>query len=491
MEQTASADKSEVNRLRKRSSLTARIVLIVFLGTGIPTGLFTSWITRQQIDHLEAEHLRTLKDISQKTTAAIAKSVWDMALDDSLPVLRAATDNSAVSAIDIISPDGPTLLTVGSPGSSVLERQTPIDGPILFDGQSIGTLRLWPDHAPLRATLRDLWFQSLAHAIGVVLATLILTWLMIEKALLRPLRRLHRDAQALSEMKLETSFDWRGTTEIGAVGHSLNEARERLRASIEDLNQKVEQRTQQVVEAERHSALSMMAAGMAHEINNPIAIIAGQAQRIRRQMSRGGSPDPAILTDAIDKIESTVERVSKITKSLRTYSRDGSHDPFEPTDLRSIVKDSESLLGQRLKTHSVGWETELPESPVLVQARVVELGQVMINLIGNALDAVESGPAQERRWIRVRLDQNNGLARLEVVDSGPGIPPEVRERLMTPFFTTKPIGKGTGLGLSISRTIIESHGGTLSLAPDSPNTCFVITLPLSAASSPPGQSQAS
>jgi signal transduction histidine kinase len=109
-----------------------------------------------------------------------------------------------------------------------------------------------------------------------------------------------------------------------------------------------------------------------------------------------------------------------------------------------------------------------------LDCREVQLSQVILNLLNNAFDAISELP---NKWVHLESRMNEGIIEIRVIDSGSGIPEELREKILQPFFTTKEVGQGTGLGLSISKGIIESHGGTLSIDIKSQNTCFVIQIP--------------
>ena len=231
-----------------------------------------------------------------------------------------------------------------------------------------------------------------------------------------------------------------------------------------------------LVQASKMSTLGEMAGGIAHEINNPLAIISGKAHQLKSQLMRNGL-DPESGIRNLEKIEATALRISKIIRGLRSFSRNSDHDPFIPTPLNSIIEDTLELCRERFKNHSI--ELRVSEIPDLsFSCRSAQISQVLLNLLNNAHDAIET---KDEKWVALEIFHDAETLTVQVTDSGNGIPPAVVEKMMQPFFTTKEVGKGTGLGLSISKGIIEEHGGTLSLDSECPNTRFIVQIPLKSA----------
>ena len=268
-----------------------------------------------------------------------------------------------------------------------------------------------------------------------------------------------------------------------ATVHYVGESRRgiaRLAFTVEDVTAQraaervIEEQRQMVVQSSKLSALGEMAAGMAHEINNPLAIIGGRAQEMRMLIDRGKfAPEP--LLNAVGSIEKTVARISKIIRGLRSFARESSHDPLEMTQLSGVLQDTLSFCTARFRGFAVRLDVDDQAPRASVRARPAELSQVLLNLLNNAFDAVRMQNGD--RWTRVELREREDAFEVAVVDSGPGVPVDIREKIMQPFFTTKPVNQGTGLGLSISKGIVEGHGGRLSLDQSSARTRFVISLP--------------
>jgi len=225
------------------------------------------------------------------------------------------------------------------------------------------------------------------------------------------------------------------------------------------------------------ASLGEMAAGIAHEINNPLTIIIGASMAIKRVLSRAEYENPQV-EKYLTNINKTTNRIASIIRSLRNISRDGSNDEFENTNMVSLLEESKVLMSERLNMGNINFSIENNADSTDISARGTEISQVLINLINNAVDALEEHTDVTNRKICVKLISNSTQLEIYISDTGPGIPESKKEKIFNPFFTTKDIGKGTGIGLSLSKTIIENHHGSLSLDEENELSTFLIKLPL-------------
>jgi signal transduction histidine kinase/PAS domain-containing protein len=221
------------------------------------------------------------------------------------------------------------------------------------------------------------------------------------------------------------------------------------------------------------SALGEMAGGIAHEINNPLSIIKGYIDLLRRHSVRK-SLSPELLKQYIEKMDTTVERISKIVSGMRRFSRESSLDEKTNYNLNKIVEETLDICQERINNNGTVVDVQYLNHDPIIHCRPVEISQVLLNLINNSYQATSD---YTHPWIKIKIEEAGENFRISVVDSGEGIPQTVRQKLFQPFFTTKEVGSGTGLGLSISRGIVEDHHGKLYYQEDSPNTTFVIELP--------------
>lgn len=231
---------------------------------------------------------------------------------------------------------------------------------------------------------------------------------------------------------------------------------------------------QQLIQSEKMATLGQMAAGIAHEINTPLAINQVLYKKAEKELSKD-PVDIDQLKSILTKIESTSDRITKIVRGLKNISRNGAHDPMMRENLYNMITETIALCRQKHINSGVNLHISPFNQDIELDCRKVEISQVVLNFISNAIDAVES---YDEKWVKLDVEPNSTTVKIIVTDSGPGIKPEIAEKIFQPFFTTKAVGKGTGLGLSISIATIRSHNGSISLDSNCSNTRFVIELPL-------------
>ncbi len=255
-----------------------------------------------------------------------------------------------------------------------------------------------------------------------------------------------------------------------------------LQASVRDISERLKLQKEIddskaiQINAARMASLGEMAGGIAHEINNPLSIIRAQAEHMDSLIKRSEKIDVEYVSKSTSRIIKTCDRIGSIVRGLKQLSRDSSSDPVEKTDIRTVIEQVQDLSAERMKNSQIMFEVIGADEEIYVDCRPVEISQVILNLLNNSFDAVETMP---NAWIKIQIKKQAHSLMIQVVDSGKGIPAIVSSKFGQPFFTTKEIGKGTGLGLSISKRIIEKHLGKLYYEPEAANTTFVFTLPLS------------
>ncbi len=229
---------------------------------------------------------------------------------------------------------------------------------------------------------------------------------------------------------------------------------------------------QAAITAAKMAALGEMSASVAHEVNNPLSAILLRSQRLG-VLARAGTMDaPAVLKTA-HEIDRAVERIRRIVDALRAFARQRDEDPLRPELLAPLVEDAVELCGQRFRLRGVALKVDPIPEGLQVLCRGTQVTQVLLNLLSNGYDAVEKC---HEKWVRITVTASDGEVKIAVLDSGPGVPEEIADRIMEPFYTTKEIGRGTGLGLSLSEGIAIAHGGHLELDRGARPTRFVLTL---------------
>jgi two-component system NtrC family sensor kinase len=218
---------------------------------------------------------------------------------------------------------------------------------------------------------------------------------------------------------------------------------------FDDVTQR-ERMEEQMSQTEKLTSLGLLAAGVAHEVNTPLAVISNYIQMLAKQMPEG---DPR--QGIIDKIVKQTFRASEIVNNLLNFSRTGAAE-LTDIDVNRVVEETLSLVAHPLKTSQIQIVKQLGETLPRVRGSANKLQQVFLNLFLNARDAMPSGGMLE-----VRTAAHNGSVEVEIADTGAGIPREHIHRIFDPFFTTKATGRGTGLGLSVSYGIIKEHAGKI------------------------------
>ena len=223
----------------------------------------------------------------------------------------------------------------------------------------------------------------------------------------------------------------------------------------------------QLVQSAKMASLGELVAGVAHEINNPLAFVLSHLDTVRRKLSQLEPELPGPLStsarekwsranERLDEVGPGLERIRDLVIKLRTFSRLDEGER-KRVSIRECVESVLTILGHRLRT-GIAVETDfgLPDQ---VDCYASLLNQAIMNLISNSIDAMPSGGQ-----LRISTGAQGALYSIVVTDSGPGIPAALRERVLEPFFTTKPVGQGTGLGLSITYSIVRKHEGTIELS---------------------------
>lgn len=257
----------------------------------------------------------------------------------------------------------------------------------------------------------------------------------------------------------------------GLVNRVVGLARDVTKQKLAEI--KIAEQQEKIVASAKMSTLGEMAGGIAHEINNPVTIILGKVRQLKQILKN----DPTNVTRALEiaeTIEKTSDRITKIVKGLKQFSRNAEHDPFQVVPLKAILDDTLSLCLEKFLANEVKVNIENYRADLTIQCRPTEISQVLLNLLSNAYDAVSG---QTKKEIDIGVSESDLLVNLTFSDTGPGIPKELRSQIFIPFFSTKEVGVGTGLGLSISKGIIEAHRGKIYLDLEAKKTTFVIAIP--------------
>ena len=323
------------------------------------------------------------------------------------------------------------------------------------------------------------WVTSaLATLLLCLLGRLFYTWV------LQPLRLLLQGSRRVAAGDFGHRIHLSTQDEMAELANAMNQMTIRFQEVRDDLDKQVRQRTKQVVRNEQLASVGFLAAGVAHEINNPLASIALCSESLENRLhdiiqADDARPDDehneeiSVLRNYLRMIQDEAFRCKDITEQLLDFSRLGDVER-QHVDLGELVRHVVDMVGHIGKYKEKQIELHV-EAPVIARVNAQEMKQVVLNLLTNALDSTDRGGT-----IKVQLHRSVDQAELLVSDDGCGMTPDVLEHVFEPFFTQRRDGQGTGLGLSISCRIVADHGGHIDAQSDGPGhgSMFRVLLPL-------------
>jgi len=216
-----------------------------------------------------------------------------------------------------------------------------------------------------------------------------------------------------------------------------------------------------------------MAGGIAHEINNPLFVLKAKIEILEDALSKKEDCEKELAN--VTSAKKMIHKISEIIKSLSTISRSSEDDPIQKISISDLISETLIICNHRFYQKGINVTQDLMPDLPKISCRPIEIGQVLINLLNNAHDALEYTAKPEIQITTKLIDEKVIII---VANNGPTIPEELKDKIFLSFYTTKEMGKGTGLGLSISLKLLKKNNGTLYLSPDTDQTRFVIELPL-------------
>ena len=366
----------------------------------------------------------------------------------------------------------------------------------------------------LRSARETYWASFLWVTISTVLVVLLLGGVVIGgyRWIFKPWAKLIEGASRVAQGKFEYRLRLNTNDEFAELADSFNRMTARFVEIRNDLDRQVHERTEQILRQERLAGLGFLAAGIAHEINNPLTAIRWTSEsmlsRVEALCKSAAPQDRALAENYLKMIQSEAARCQQITAKLLDFARsEGGKRSLN--DLTLIIHEVIKLVRAMSKYHQCSIVFER-SAPCILEIDANEMKQVVLNLVANALDAMEVPAASDRRvrlagpqsvditkpiepttasseWtatgrLEIRLQEFTDHVEVEFQDTGCGMTPEVLRNIFVPFYTTKPSGQGTGLGLPISHRIVADHNGRLAASSDGPGhgSTFRLSLPRSA-----------
>ena len=326
-----------------------------------------------------------------------------------------------------------------------------------------------------RAAIVVAWLTAIA---GLVMLGLSLY--VFSNSIAKPLEVLVSGSRDVAAGNFDHRIRLDTKDELGELADAMNAMTLRFQETRDDLDRQVRDRTKQVVRSEQLASVGFLAAGVAHEINNPLASIALCSESLESRLADFGDQSQIaeaeleVVSNYLAMIQQEAFRCKQITEKLLDFSRMGDMERHH-TDVRELVEGVIEMVRHLGKYRGKRLELEDGE-PVVAEVNAQEIKQVVLNLIANGLDSLAEGGV-----VRVAVGRRRDQVVITVVDDGCGMTEEVIKHLFEPFFTRRRGGQGTGLGLSITYRIVEEHNGRIEASSDGIDrgSRFVVTLPLS------------
>jgi signal transduction histidine kinase len=488
-------------RLGLRGQLLVGLCAVALLMV-LSAGLLSQLVTQQSYAAYEGESLRSLGRAAAAALAAArdpARSLGDdVRLGRPGAVARALVRRGSFSRLVLVDRDGRTLVVAdreGRPDAAAprpaeqLGLATALGGVERIDRVERTDGRAGTERTELRACLPLRGPGGLEGALGLTLGIdaaagqseararrlllglglldagiiVLLGAFLLGRLIVQPVAALEQAAERIARGEQAPRVAEDGPDEIRSLASSFNRMTTALAdkvAELEARGRELSASREQLVRAERLASVGRLAAGLAHEIGNPLSAMLGYVELLRDDPAA----DPALTRDVLERLHREIERIHRIMQDLLAYSRPAPERAL-PVDAGEVIRAALELMRPQRRFHEVELACDVPPDLPPVVASPGRLTQVLVNLLLNAADAVGGAG---RVVCRARRD--GAAVVIEVADSGPGVPPELRGQIFDPFFTTKEPGQGTGLGLATSRSLCESFDATLALVPTPPGT---------------------
>jgi signal transduction histidine kinase len=316
---------------------------------------------------------------------------------------------------------------------------------LVDDGNFLGTLAVGFSMEPIERQVQDVAGKAALVALILMLGNSIMTALYVE-TLIRPILNLNQTMKRAGEGDLTVRAPTRHGDEVAELAEVFN----RMMAELETAREREELQRAQLAHTEKMVAVGTLAAGVAHEVNNPLSGVLASIENMR------DNPDDEEMRDRyLELIADGLKRIERTVANLLNFARPR-EIKLERTSINHNLRHVVELVGYQLRAAGVEVEMDLDSNPAAVEADHFQMEQLFLNLVLNALDAMREGGTL---YLRTRVRGGKVIA--EVRDTGHGIPAEIRDRIFDPFFTTREVGEGTGLGLAVSGSIVAAHGGSI------------------------------
>jgi signal transduction histidine kinase len=346
-------------------------------------------------------------------------------------------------ALDHDAVDSPSPAT--SPARLGDERVLEMRAPLDVAAGAVGSLIVGFSAESIEQQVRSIALRAVLVALPLMIGNSALTAVYVE-TLIRPILGLHKTMRRAARGDFSVRARSRVSAEVGELANAFN----RMMDEVEEARDREKARQAQLAHTEKMAAVGTLAAGVAHEVNNPLGGILTCIENVRTNLE-----DREMLERYLELIHDGLKRIEHTVANLLDFSRERKME-LAPTSINHSVQHVLELAKYQLRQGRIDVHSELDPAEPFVMADQFQVDQLFLNLVLNALQAMPDGGR-----LTLRTLQKKGMVLAEVHDTGVGISAEMRERIFDPFFTTREVGEGTGLGLTVSDSIATSHGGTM------------------------------
>ena len=480
------------SRFKKFLSLRKKLMVAILFASSLITSITTAFHYyleyKEDINYLN----KSLDQIGSSSSSSLSRSLWnldDLQIQVQVDSILKIRDIIAVSVID---EESKVFYKNSKEEFSNIEKflsTYPLSLNHKGSVTKIGALKIWAtkDHIKesLISSLIVFFFSQFIKTLLVSFTMLFLFRYLVTKHLDRMVRFLrHVDLNSLSIERLELDRNSKTEDELDYVNESINTMLKKVEKANLETNEKIRTQEKEIqmqkaasINSARLASLGEMAANIAHEINNPLTILAFSGKKIKN-LSEQSSVDKERLVHFSNMINKTIDRMCKTIDSLKRLARDAENDEHDYVNVYDMIERVLDLCQISLNQKGVKISTDFNGLPddFNIHCKEVQITQVIVNLINNSVDAIIG--VHQNPWIKIDVNLSSENIVISIIDCGNGIPEDIQSKIFEPFFTTKDIGVGTGLGLSISAKSAKDHKGSLWIDNNMSNTTIRLELPI-------------
>jgi C4-dicarboxylate-specific signal transduction histidine kinase len=482
----------KMTQVKKFLSLRKKLMVAILFASSLITSITTAFHYyleyKEDINYLN----KSLDQIGSSSSSSLSRSLWnldDLQIQVQVDSIIKIRDIIAVSVID---EEEQVFYKNVKEEFNTIEKFSSIY-PLFLEQRGvstkIGALKIWATKEHIKESLISslivFFFSQFIKTLLVSFTMLFLFRYLVTRHLdkiVRFLRTVDLNSLDIERLKLDRSN--KTADELDYVNDSINTMLRKVEKANLETNEKIRTQEKEIqmqkaasINSARLASLGEMAANIAHEINNPLTILAFSGKKIKN-LSEQNNIDKERLIHFSNMINKTIDRMCKTINSLKRLARDAENDEHDYVNVYDMVERVLDLCQISLNQKGVKISTEFNGLPddFNIHCKEVQITQVIVNLINNSVDAILDNYASP--WIKIDVKEVQGNIVFSIIDCGHGIPEEIQSKIFEPFFTTKEIGVGTGLGLSISAKSAKDHNGSLWIDNEMKNTTIRLELPV-------------